>query len=207
MYKIQSVEDQQKIALPLSSITETLTYNHRLVIDSKLYNDDSQPRAWLISKTKRISPNGIVVVTCAQDKFDQFNDYIERDEDGNIVGMWADYFKGNLPQEDSSPTPPSSSTTSKITISGTSNQVKIGGSKTFTVSFFEDDQPTEHDPGAWSFYFGEDNAEDYLSISYPAPDKVRIKIKNDDDLIGKILSIKNTSGEVVSSFNVEIIAF
>ena len=121
--------------------------------------------------------------------------------------MWADYFKGNLPQEDSSPTPPSSSTTSKITISGTSNQVKIGGSKTFTVSFFEDDQPTEHDPGAWSFYFGEDNAEDYLSISYPAPDKVRIKIKNDDDLIGKILSIKNTSGEVVSSFNVEIIAF
>ena len=40
--------------------TETLFYNHRMIIDTKV---DSEPRAWLISKVNRISPNGICRVT------------------------------------------------------------------------------------------------------------------------------------------------
>jgi len=41
-----------------------------MIIDSNLYNVDSEPRAWLISKVNRISPDGIVRVTLAQDLFD-----------------------------------------------------------------------------------------------------------------------------------------
>lgn len=41
-----------------------------MLIDSCLYNPDAEPRAWLISKINRISPDGIVRVTLTQDTFD-----------------------------------------------------------------------------------------------------------------------------------------
>jgi len=40
--------------------TETLFYNHRMIIDAKV---ETEPRAWLISKINRISPNGICRIT------------------------------------------------------------------------------------------------------------------------------------------------
>lgn len=63
--------------------TETLFYNIRMIIDAKV---ESEPRAWLISKINRISPNGICRVTLTQDIFDQHKDFIEKDGNGNIVG-------------------------------------------------------------------------------------------------------------------------
>jgi hypothetical protein len=47
--------------------TETLFYNIRMIIDAKV---ETEPRAWLISKVNRISPNGICRVTLTQDNFD-----------------------------------------------------------------------------------------------------------------------------------------
>ena len=76
--------------------TETLFYNHRMIVDTKV---DTEPRAWLISKVNRISPNGICRVTLYQDKFDSHKDFIERDENGNIIGMWANYYSSNLEPE------------------------------------------------------------------------------------------------------------
>ena len=181
-----------------------------MIIDTKLYNPDAENRAWLLSKTKRISPNGICVATFTQDKFDQHKDYIEKDEDGNIIGMWADYWVSSIsPQAEDDSSPLFSSITSKITTSGNSTQIRVGGSKTFTVSFTQDDEPvTDHEPGTWSFTIdGEDATEIITSVTYPADNKVKIKIKDSDDLIGKILSVTNTSsGDIVSSFDVEIIA-
>ena len=92
MYKIQSVEDQQKLAVPMTRDTETLFYNVRMLVDTKVDN----PRAWLISKVNRISPNGICRITLAQDIFDQHTDYIEKDKNGDIIGMWANYYKSNI---------------------------------------------------------------------------------------------------------------
>jgi len=66
-YKITTVEDQQKFAVPMTRETETLFYNHRMIVDTKV---ESEPRVWLISKINRISPNGICRVTLYQDKFD-----------------------------------------------------------------------------------------------------------------------------------------
>ena len=73
--------------------TETLFYNHRMIIDAKV---ESEPRAWLISKINRISPNGICRVTLTQDTFNQHTDYIEHDEFGDIIGMWADYYRSSI---------------------------------------------------------------------------------------------------------------
>jgi len=66
-YKIQSVEDQQKFAVPMTRETETLFYNIRMIIDA---NVETEPRCWLISKVNRISPTGICRVTLTQDNFD-----------------------------------------------------------------------------------------------------------------------------------------
>ncbi len=212
-YKIQSVEDQQKMALPMSSITETLTYNHRLIVDSRLYNEDSQPRAWLISKTKRISPNGIVIVTMAQDTFDEHNDYIEKDENGNIVGMWASYFNSNIeptpviPDEETTPLQPSS-ITSTITCSG-KPQFKVGGSaKTFTITFNDEDGNviSDHDLGSWQFKFGDTLAPSELfEITSLDDGRIKVKFLGDDSYIGKILTVTNTYDDVTSSIQMEII--
>ena len=208
-----SVQDQQKIALPLSSITETLTYNHRLLIDSYLYEGASNPNAWLISKTKRISPNGIIVVTTTQDLFNQHTDYIEKNEEGKIIGMWADYYVSEV-----EPTAaiqavellPPSSITSVITCTGRP-QFKVGGSaKTFTVSYYneENEQVQDHPPGEWSFSIDDTPLDTELLTLTPSADGVKIKVKflGDDSYIGKILTITNTAEDVAASLRVEIIA-
>ena len=193
-----------------------------MIIDSNLYNSDSESRAWLISKINRISPDGIVRVTLAQDTFDQHNDYIERDDDGNVIGKWANYYNDNveptpiefgsddditpLPDDDSPSTVPEF--TSSISCSGKS-QFKVGGSaKTFTVTFKDmNGDEVEQPIDGWSFYIDDDLVpEELLTLTRISATKVKVKFLGDDSYIGKILTVKCTSGEVTSSMDVEIIA-
>ena len=208
MYKFTQVEDQIKFALPLNRDTEHLYYNTRLIIDANVL---TEPRTWLISKINRTNSKGVVVYTLAQDLFNEHTDKADYDEDGNVIAWWADWNQSTITPEEGIPqdSPLFSSITSKITTSGNSTQIRVGGSKTFTVSFTQDDEPvTDHEPGTWSFTIdGEDATEIITSVTYPADNKVKIKIKDSDDLIGKILSVTNTSsGDIISSFDVEIIA-
>ena len=207
-YRFQSVQDQQKFAVPLNSTTETLFYNHRMLIDSNLYNLDAEPRAWLISKINRVSPDGITRITLAQDTFNQHQDYIERDGEGNVIGMWADYWSQNIEptfvQEDTY-----SSITSTIIVSG-KPQFRIGGSaKTFTITFKNEDGEIlpDHDPGVWSFFIGDELLPNNLFDLTLLDDGVRIKVKflGDDSYIGKILTVKNTSEEITAFLDVEIL--
>ena len=205
-YKIQSVEDQQKFAVPMTRETETLFYNIRMIIDAKVY---SEPRAWLISKVNRISPNGIARITLAQDTFDQHNDYIEKDIDGNIIGMWANYFNNSVEpvpiEQDISP----SSVTAKITCSGKS-QFKIGGSaKTFTITYYDENQEViEHDAGNWSLLIDDQVVSQDLVELIPLEggNKIKVKFLGDDSFIGKILTVTNTSNDSIASLEVGIIA-
>ena len=214
MYKIQSVQDQQQFAVPLNDITETLFYNHRMIIDSRLYNPDAEPRGWLISKINRISPNGIVRITLAQDTFDQRNDYIEKDEDGNIIGMWANYWNSNVEPEPILPDvvapddEQSESVTSTITCSG-KPQFKIGGSaKTFTVTYYDEEgqELLDHTPGTWQFFIDNDELSPELFNLIQDGNKVKVKFLGDDSYIGKIVTITNTSEDSVGTLQIEIIA-
>lgn len=122
--------------------------------------------------------------------------------------MWADYFTTSVEPESTDIEDEGlfTSITSKITASGTPDQVKVGGSKTFTLSFYEEDEAVEHDPGEWSFLLDGEEIADQLVITYPAPNKARVKLSKDDDLIGKILSIVNTTSDgIVSKADVEVI--
>ena len=188
--------------------TETLFYNIRMIIDSKV---ESEPRTWLISKVNRISPTGICRVTLTQDIFDQHKDYIEKDSSETIIGMWADYFNSNIepiPIDQNTPLPPSS-VTSTITVTG-KPQFRIGGSaKTFTITFKNEEGEilSDHDPGVWSFYVGDELLSNNLFDLTLLDDGVKIKVKflGDDSYIGKILTVKNTSGETTASLDVEIL--
>ncbi len=183
--------------------TETLFYNRRMIVDTKVL---SEPRAWLISKVNRITPNGICRVTLAQDVFDQHNDYIEKDGDGNIIGMWADYYKNSV-----APTPiipDSSGVTAKITCSG-KPQFRIGGSpKTFTITYYdsENQEITDHAVGSWALSIDGSSVPDTVVDLTITDNKVKVKFMGDDSYIGKILTIQNISEDATASLDIEIIA-
>lgn len=184
-----------------------------MIIDSRLYNPDAEPRAWLISKINRISPDGIARVTLAQDTYDQHNDYIERDSNGNVLGMWANYYNSNveptpiIPDQDDTP----STVTAKITCSG-KPQFKIGGSpKTFTVTYYdsENQEITDHAVGSWALYIdgerliGRTVMYEYISDQ---PNKIKITFNGDDSYIGKVITVTNESIDVTATMQVEVTA-
>ena len=182
--------------------TETLFYNHRMIIDTKV---ESEPRAWLISKVNRISPNGICRVTLTQDTFNQHKDYIEHDEFGNIVGMWADYFDSNIepiPVDIDTP----STITSSITCSG-KPQLKVGGSaKTLTVVFYDENgEPTDYQSGEWSYTIDDVDASDLLTVTTVSDGKIKVKFDGGDSYINKILKVTFTSGDIISTLDLEIL--
>ena len=200
----------------MNSISETIFYNHRIIIDNR--GVSTEPRAFQISKVNRVSHNGICTVTAAQDRFDQHTDYIEKDESGNVIGMYADWFKSDITpttvlpdisrdEDDHSILIPS--ITSTITVTG-KPQFRIGGSaKTFTITFKNEEGEIlpDHDPGMWSFYVGDELLPNNLFDLTLLDDGVKIKVKflGDDSYIGKILTVKNTSEEITASLDVEIL--
>lgn len=191
--------------------TETLFYNHRIILDNKIFGE---ARAFQISKVNRISHNGICTVTAAQDLFDQHRDYIEKDEFGNIIGQWADYWVSNIEPtpivpdiQDNGDYSPIPSLTATITCSG-KRQVKIGGStKTLTVKFYDDEKSEiEYQDGEWSFTIDDVDVSDLLTITPVSEGKIKIKFLGGDEYLNKVLTAKFTSGDVISSLNIEIIA-
>lgn len=93
--------------MPLNPITENLWYtkednkNMRMVISA----NTKHPIVWTLTKLENASPLGIQTLTFYQNYWNEHTDYIEKDSDGNIVGMWADYFSSEIIPTDP-PTPP-----------------------------------------------------------------------------------------------------
>lgn len=202
-YKIESVEDQQKFILPLNRQTEHIFYNQRFIIDGKV---ETEPRTWRTTKVNRLAPNGLCRVTLAQTAFDEHKDYIERDSDGNIIGMWADYFDSDITPTDPDPDEKPISNYCSITYSGLNPDIRSGGSfKKFTVSFYDKDgNPIDFQSGEWSFKIGEEDASDLLTIEDIAVNQKKIKFNRADDYIGKVLVVEYKSNEEDISSQVEI---
>lgn len=152
----------------------------------------TEPRAWLVSKINRLANTGLLLVTTAQDKFDQHKDYVELDDEGNVVGFWADYFKSpitpTLPPEEEK------TTYATITYSGLKPEIKIGGNpKKFTVNFFDkDNNPIDYEDGEWSFLLNGEPTN-LVEITSQEDNYIRLKFIGDDTYIGSILTIIYTS--------------
>lgn len=207
-YRFEDVEDQQKFIVPLNRDTENIYYNQRIIVDNKIL---TEPRTWRVTKVDRLHANGLLLITLAQDKFDQFHDQIELDEDGNVIGMWADWFTdGELHKEEPKPELPKIHYYSSISYAGTSPEVKIGGSyKKFTVTFFEDDKEVPYKSGTWSYFVDGVDVSSLITESTNAlnPNQIKIKFADDNDYIGKVLTIKYRSYDGdESSLKVELVS-
>lgn len=196
--RFTSQENQDKVWLPLNPITEKIWYtnesskNMRVLVSS--FTDNAI--AWQISKVENAQPLGIQKLTLYQDFFDQHRDYIEKDSDGNIIGMWASYFDSEIaPTDPSTPTTPPSSITARI--SASTPTIKVGGSyKNLTVNLFNDsneDITTEYADATFTWTCSVDDEDWTDKVIWRAGteyNQKKVKFPNDTSVIGKILSVK-----------------
>ena len=196
--RFTSQENQDKVWLPLNPITEKIWYtnesskNMRVLVSS--FTDNAI--AWQISKVENAQPLGVQKLTLYQDFFDQHRDYIEKDNNGNIIGMWASYFDSEIaPTDPSTPTTPPSSITARI--SASTSTIKVGGSyKNLTVNLFNDsneDITTEYADATFTWTCSIDNEDWTDKVTWRAGteyNQKKVKFPNDTSTIGKILSVK-----------------
>lgn len=196
--RFTSQENQDKVWLPLNPITEKIWYtnesskNMRVLVSS--FTDNAI--AWQISKVENAQPLGVQKLTLYQDFFDQHRDYIEKDENGNIIGMWASYFDSEIaPTDPDTPTTPPSSITARI--SASTSTIKVGGSyKNLTVNLFNDfneDITTEYADATFTWTCSIDNEDWTDKVTWRASaeyNQKKVKFPNDTSVIGKILSVK-----------------
>lgn len=204
-YATTITEDVQKFILPLNRDTEKIYYNQRLILDAPIL---TEPRAWQISKINRLSTPGIVLFTLSQTFFNAHTDLIEKDRDGNVVGMYADYYKSQVePKENSI----HEYARGEITYSGIKPQLKIGGSyKKFTVSFTD---IIDGFDGVWTYQIDGADASSIITVLTPSDssdlseNQIKIKAPNDDLYIGKVLTITYTRTDgAVANVDVEMVA-
>ena len=154
------------------------------------------PIAWKISKVENSQPLGIQRLTLYQTFFEQNHDYIEKDSDGYIIGMWADYFSdGVTPTDPSTPTllP---SVYSKI--SASTDSLKVGGSyKTLTLNIFkdsDDDITKEYSDATftWSCSIGDEDWTDKVTWRPAAYNQMKVKFPDDRSQLTKLITFKCT---------------
>lgn len=209
-YNIEKVEDQSVFILPLTRKTECLYYNMRMIIDNKVL---TEPRTWKITKVNRLDANGLTKITLAQDRFDSHKDYIELDDNGNVIGMWADYFtEGQLLPEPYEDIEEPVELHSEVTYAGVAPELKVKGSyKKLTVKFYQNGEEMPFASSSWSFAIKDGDIitplpdySEYLVVSTEGLTNQQIKIKfiGDASNIGKVIIVTNTAsvyGTVVES--------
>ena len=207
-YNIEKVEDQQQFLVPLTRDTENLFYNLRLIIDNKVL---AEPRAWHITKVNRLDANGITKITLAQDRFDEHKDYVEIDDNGNVIGMWADYYQeGQLTPTDYEQPEQIINLTMIMSYAGTKPEIKVNGSyKKLSVKYIQNEEEKPYAAGDWTYAIKDNGVitpidpDEYLIQSTEGLTGQQIKLKfiGDASNIGKVLVVTNTAsiyGTIVS---------
>lgn len=198
-------ENQDKIWLPLNRITEEVWYttdtakNMRVLVSAYT----KHPLAWKVSKVENVQPIGVQKLVIYQDYFDQNKDYIEKDSDGNIIGMWADYYDSDI--EPIEPDPITNKLNSEI-ISSTP-KIKVGGTyKLLTLKIYDDDhnEITDNYSNAtfsWKCSVdSEDLTEKVTWFVVKSNNQIKIKFPNDRTYLDHILDVVCTVEKDGQSF-------
>jgi hypothetical protein len=165
-------------------------YDQRAVISEPR----EEPICWECSKVDDVGAKGIIRLTWAQTTWNEHTDYIEKDSEGNVIGMWCNYFddNGKPPEKEAVPQTYIYST---ITYSGR-NEIKVGGSfKKLTVNFFENDKPIDYKLGNWAFEINGEDASSLLTTSTEGlePNQIKVKFIGSEKYMGKTLVASYTS--------------
>ena len=196
-------QNQELLFIPTNEISDTIYYvsednntNQRLIVDIPNYSIENwTPNTWVVSKVERVNVRGRTKLTLYQKPFNSNTDYIEKDENGIITGLWANYFGGTAPTDPSTPTTPPSSIAARI--SASTSTIKVGGSyKNLTVNLFNDsneDITTEYADATFTWTCSIDDEDWTDKVTWRAGteyNQKKVKFPNDSSVIGKILSIK-----------------
>lgn len=198
-----SQQNQELLFIPTNEISDTIYYvsednnnNQRLIVDIPNYSIENwTPNTWVVSKVERVNVRGRTKLTLYQKPFNSNTDYIEKDENGIITGLWANYFGGTAPTDPDTPTTPPSSITARI--SASTSTIKVGGSyKNLTVNLFNDsneDITTEYADATFTWTCSIDNEGWTDKVTWRAGteyNQKKVRFPNDASVIGKILSVK-----------------
>lgn len=201
-YKVQSPENQKIVWCEFNDKTNTIFYDQRIAI-SQLREE---PVVWSCSKVEDKGVDGIAKYTFKQDKWNAYTDYIEYNDDGNLVGMWCNYFDQEVIPEP--PEDDSANITCKITYDGVQNsQFKVKGSaRTFSVTFYKDEEIIPYRDGAWSFLMDDSPADDLFTLDMQDDHSVKVKFLGTDKYMGKKVTITfKTPDNIASSIQMNIV--
>ena len=216
-YNFTTAENQDKIWLPMNSITSNMYYvningdkqNQRLIVSALV----ERPIVWQISKVENTKPFGIQKLTIYQTEFDDNKDYVNLE----TVEMYADYYSYSIEPEDAPISLNLHNKSHYCVITSSTNTIKVGGSyKTLKLNVYDesDNDVTElykHSINidCWSFKInGQDiNAENPLTaIISDDGGKLKLKFANNRDYLGKVLSVScYINEEINSELSLEII--
>ena len=190
--KFTTLQNQKIVWAETNDITKTIFYDQRVAIGI----DREIPVVWLNSKVEDTDVCGITHLTFKQDVWDPTHDYVERDDQGKMIGIWCNYFDDSI--EPTKPDQPVSSQKCIVSYSGVKPEIKIGGSyKKLTADFYNNDAPIDFQQGEWKFIIDNSDAAELLEIKTDStdlnPNQIKIKFKGDDTYISKILTIKYIS--------------
>lgn len=201
----ESPDNITKCIMPYNDITTTFFYNTRIIISVEGL---ITPLAWRVTKVEPIASRGTILYTFKEDIFDQHHDYIEYDEDGNLIGMWANYFKDtNLPTQPDEPTPILDDIYAEITYSGKEPHIKVnGGYKAITIQYYsKTTEIVDQTPGNWEFYIDQVEVSDLIKVmETDTPNTIKIKFLGNEEFLGNVLTVKNTRDEIIGKLNLEI---
>lgn len=188
-------DNQQKIILPLNSISEKLWYtndednNVRLIVSALT----DHPIVWKLTKIENIQPFGLVTLTLYQDRFDEHRDYVNL-ETGE---MYADYYSVDITPTDAKETTES---TNIATIHASSSTIKVGGSyKSLEITMSDSNNEDITDNYSISDFTwtcdidGDDWTENVVWRSETTlyqTRKIKLKFPSDSSQLGKILNVK-----------------
>ena len=193
------LDNQSKFWLPLNSITENLWYtddeskNMRVIVSSPT----PHPIVWTITKIENSSPIGLQKLTLYQNLFDINKDYIERDKNGKIIGMWADYYDYKTDINDyGSKDKEELLTAISSKIETSSNTLKVGGSyKLLSLHVFNHELDITDSYSkynfSWSCYINDQDFTNQVTwLKQKDFNKIKIKFPNDRKYLNQILNIK-----------------
>ncbi len=170
--------------------------NQRVIVDIPNYSINNwTPNTWIISKLERVNVKGRTKITLYQKSFNNSTDYIEKDENGIIIGLWANYFSGIEPTDPD--TPSSTPSSIKAKISASTSSIKVGGSfRTLTTNLFNESNEDitskyENSLFTWTCSI---NGEDWTDIvtwrSGTKFNQTKLSFPLDKTQLDKILSVK-----------------
>lgn len=198
--RFTSQENQDKVWLPINSITDKIWYTNSTDTNMRVLVSAPTDKAiaWNISKVENAKPFGIQKLTLYQDFFDQHRDYIEKDKNGNIIGMWADYYDSSIePTDPDTPSTTPSSITAKI--SASTSSIKVGGSfRTLTTNLFNEsneDITSEYENSlfTWTCNIDGEDWTDIVTWRFSKKfNQTKLSFPLNKDQLGKILSVKCT---------------